>query len=163
MNQKYLPHILLLALTTLLVLISCSLSERKPNSNKQLVSDQMEAEIWVNHARYEFGERVQIRATLRNIGDQDVTLQDKSGIEPVLDIIVQRGPLMDPDERWVWSEAHPDDVRYTLILKPGESYQVEWSLVPTMRRGYVVLLEWIDYVGLPSTIAMGFSYDAKLE
>ena len=163
MNQKYLPHILLLTLTTLLVLVSCSLFERRPNSSKQRISGQMEAEIWVNHASYEFGERVQIRATLRNIGDQDVTLQDKSGIEPVLDIVVQRGPLMDPDEQWVWSEAHPDDVRYTLILKPGQSYQVEWSLVPTMRRGYVVMLEWIDHVGSPLTTTTGFSYDTELE
>jgi hypothetical protein len=158
MNKTIASMSLFLALAVLLS--ACYDSDRGAGTLQGTTDDHVLAiEIRTDHGAYKFGEPVNIHAKLTNTASQVITLQNRSGKEPVLNIIFQRGPYDTPIERRDWSQEHPDQVKYTLTLAPAESYEVEWSLTPSERDVYIIVVPWADNLGYLRTSGFGMSYD----
>ncbi len=152
---------LLLAGLALLSLTACFPPGRGAKTLKGTTPDRvLSIELWTDHEGYEFGEPVNVRAKLTNISGQTVTLRSKSGIDPVVDIVIGGGP--NATEQRVWSQEQPGDVLYILTLAPGESYEVEWTQNLSVPGSYGVKVIWIDNAGYRRTSALGISYDVHL-
>lgn len=116
-------------------------------------------ELWTDHQVYEFGESVNVRVKLTNVSDQAVTLQSRSGVDPVVDIVIQRGPDQNPTEQWILSQENPNNVLYALTLAPGESYEVEQIQVLSVSGTYSVRAKWLDNFGYQRISSLPILYD----
>jgi len=154
---------LMLACLALVGLTACFPPGRDAKTLLDRTPDRvLSVELWIDHEQYDFGEPVNVHAILTNISGQVVNLISKSGSDPVMDIIIRTTAVYEPEERLVWSHDHPDDVLYTLELAPGEAYELEWSQVPSQRRGYAVEVPWIDHTGYLRVSSLGISYGESL-
>ncbi|HEY4689170.1 MAG TPA: hypothetical protein VIK33_07640 [Anaerolineae bacterium] len=154
---------LLLTCLALLSLTACFPPGRGAKTLQDRTPDRvLSIELWIDHEQYDFGEPVNVRAKLTNISGQVVNLTSTSGNDPVMDIIIRTTAVYEPEERLIWSHDHPDDIVYTLELAPGESYELEWSQVPSQRRGYAVEVPWVDHTGYRSVSSLAISYGESL-
>jgi hypothetical protein len=61
--------------------------------------------------------------------------------EPIVDIAIgYPAPKTETDADRVWSQEHPDQVRYSLKLAPGESYTIDWTPILSRRDLYYVAI-----------------------
>lgn len=137
----------------------CIVRERSTQRVGGVANNVIAFELRTDHEFYESGEPVNVHVALTNVTDQVITLQSKTGVDPVLDLHIQRGPDQNPIEKRVWSDEHPDDVRYTLTLEPGESYEVEWTQVLSTSDVYSVGAVWIDSASAQRKGSISILYD----
>ena len=89
------------------------------------------------HARYLAGEKVRMRATLTNLSRETKVWGDTKSLTPVLDFHVLSTKQPDGSvEEYIWSQEHPDEVKHSITLKPGESYVVTWDFIPRLQEHY---------------------------
>jgi hypothetical protein len=143
-----------LGLAALLLAAGCTSNLREPVQNTNSLPGVIEAELWGDHQYYEFGEPVRVRVTLKNVSHEIQVLggKDENANKPVIEI--QMGSSA---ERRLWSQEHPDEVKYLVTLKPGESYVVEWIVTPTVRGVCGFGAWWADPRGFRG--AMGITID----
>jgi hypothetical protein len=144
-----------LGLAVLLLAAGCIDASRDPIRNTNSLTGVIEAEIQSDHFYYEFGEPVRLHVTLKNVSREPQTLGNGTG--PVVDIRLEASGVGRE-----WAQEHPNDVKRQVILKPGESYIVEWIVTPTVRASYGVTAWWTDSTGKRVEMGIGVHYGMGL-
>jgi len=156
---------LLLACLALLGLTACVDTSRQ----SQTVSDYLPAvytvELWNEHWQYEFGKPVHLRATLTNISSDTLIFGNGSGNLPVLDIHIKTLNGTGSEER-IWSKDDMDQVKYSVVLSPSQSYTITWTLSLSFRTSYSADVFWVDPQGHevganPNRIGLQFYYSVS--
>ncbi len=134
---------LFVACLALLILSACVDTSRQPKTFGDYLTNIYTIELWSEHTFYEFGEPVNLRATLTNISTDTITFRGKSGADPILDINIRTPGGGGPEER-VWSKENSDRVKYSVTLAPQESYIITWTLPLSFRTTYIIDVLWIN-------------------
>lgn len=140
---------LLLAWLALVGLVACVDTSRDPETSASGLPDIYNVELWSEHRYYEFGEPVNLRATLTNVSEYTLTFGSESGTTPIIDLTIKDFPATaTPDER-MWSQENLDKVKYLVVLSPGESYVITWALSLSIQTKYLIDIQWMDPFGHP--------------
>jgi hypothetical protein len=133
-----------LGLAALLLAAGCIDATRDAKIQGHTYPGLYKVEAWNEHARYYVGEKVRMRVTLTNLSRETQIWGDTKGITPVVDIRVfsARQPGGRADE-YVWSQEHPDEVKDSVELKPGESYIIKWEFTPRLLEYYHANVDYI--------------------
>lgn len=91
---------------------------------------QYKTKLRTDRKFYDFGEPVRLSFEITNVFTQTVMLRSTSPITPVVDLMLQRITPTGGGDFYIWSKAHPDQTRQTVVLNPGESYTLEWEITP---------------------------------
>lgn len=134
---------LLLFCLDLFSFTACVDTSRQPEIATSQLTGVYAIELWSEHEFYEFGEPVNLRATLTNVSTDTITFEGKSGTTPVLDINVRAADWPGHEER-IWSKENLNQVKHLVTLAPQESYIITWTLSLSFRTSYAVEVLWID-------------------
>jgi hypothetical protein len=130
-DVQFLKKITLLFLTPVLVL-ACSLFSieldgcRREQTFEQLSDSRLKGVLTTDRDCYREGEVVNISFTLENISTESLSLRNSEG--PVIQIVFLEfnGP-----ERYEWQDTVVADQSLSHIdIQPGDSYRVQWTIVP---------------------------------
>lgn len=118
-------------LTSVLVL-ACNLFSielegcRREQTVEQLSDSRLKGVLSSDRDCYREGEVVNISFTLENISAESVSLRNSEGSVIQLVFLEFNGP-----ERYEWQDTGIADQSLSHIdLKPGDSYQVQWTVAP---------------------------------
>ena len=147
-----------LGVTVLLLAAGCIDTSRNPVRSTNSLTGVVEAEIQCDHWYYEFGEPVRIRVALKNVSREIQMLggKDKNENKPVIDVQTSSS-----GRDRSWSQEHPNEVKYLVTLRPGESYVVEWMVTPTVRGTYNFEAEWADPRGFRPKMGVTIFYGIR--
>ena len=134
---------MLMLLALIVLLAGCVDTSREPITTKDELPSVYRVEMWSAHEFYEFGEPVNLRATLTNISTGMITFRGKNDVTPVLDVNVRAADWPGHEEK-IWSKENPASVKYQITLAPQESYIITWTLTLSFKTSYVVDMLWID-------------------
>lgn len=131
MNKVYLP-LLMLVLEVALLLCGCVSQPQGvvAKSNYDTLGLWLESD----HTRAQPGSSIQIRYTVKNMGERAWILESQD--TPVMDIVVD---VVGGTELFALSAQSPDKVAHRLEWKPGETKILELTWVPKqeeLRAGY---------------------------
>jgi hypothetical protein len=129
----------------LLLMVGCVDAMRSEDYQRDILDGDYSAAAWNEHSHYYAGETVRMRVTLTNLSRETQIWGDGKGITPVVDIRVFS--IKQPDgraEKHIWSQEHPDEVKYNITLKPGESYTVTWEFRPSLLAHYHAEAQYIN-------------------
>ncbi len=115
--------LIFLSLALGLMLFACF-----PNLPQSMVSnyDNLNLRFESNRSSARVGDRVEMRFTVKNVGNKPIKIQSRSG--PVLDIQVN---MAGSDKIFLlWSAQHPDQAASELEWQPGESKTIEAVWIP---------------------------------
>lgn len=122
MNKVYLP-LLMLVLEVALLLCGCVSQPQGvvAKSNYDTLGLWLESD----HTRAQPGSPIQIRYTVKNMGERAWILESQD--TPVMDIVVD---VVGGTELFALSAQSPDKVAHRLEWKPGESKVIELTWIP---------------------------------
>ncbi len=118
-----------LILIFLSLALGLMLSACFPNlpQSKESNYDNLNLRFESNRSSARAGDRVEMRFTVKNVGNKPIKIQSRSG--PVLDIQVN---MAGSDKIFLlWSAQHPDQAASELEWQPWESKTIEAVWIPT--------------------------------
>ena len=120
-----------LFLTSVLI-FACSLFSielegcRREQIGEQLSDSRLKGVLSTDRDCYREGEAVNISFTLENIAAESVSLQNSEG--PVIQLVFLE---FNGTERYEWPDTVVADQSLSHIdIQPGDSYRVQWTVVP---------------------------------
>lgn len=137
------------ALLLLLVLSACAIGRTAASTSS--TDRQIEGTLWINRQSFRQGEQVEIRFTLHNISE-DMVVLERTG-DPLLDIAIETN-----DRTREWSSSVEGRPIHSLQLKPGEMFEVLWTVPELPDGAYVVSGYWWSYGASEVSISMGITY-----
>jgi hypothetical protein len=151
-----------LGLAVLLLVAGCVDASRDAMIQGDTYSRVYEIEAWNEHARYLVGEKVHMRVTLTNLSSESQVWGDTKAFTPVVDIHVFSAKRADNQaEEYQWSQEHPDEAKYSITLKPGESYVIKWEFAPRLKDHYYAFVEYALAQGESNILNLSFSYGVQ--
>ena len=121
----------------LLMVTGCVDATRWPYTPGYAASGVYRIEAWNERSHYYAGEKVRMRVTLTSLAREPRTWGDEKTKVPVLDIHMVSAKRADGQvEEHFWSQEHPDKVKYSVTLKTGDWYVVEWEFTPQLLEHY---------------------------